>query len=122
METNHYRVITACAKTTDFYEALQSISQKWQGLGVKKVKLFFAGFTDVYISITAKRWFELPDMNDEEFTGDAEDCIRDFSYLRCMLLSAKPRPERSWIGEWKEFLSSEMLSEFTNQKLAKLTG
>lgn len=120
MKTNHYKIYTGYAETETIYQVLLEMAQRWVELKLGGIQIFFAGFTDVYVSIRADKWYHWSVANDPDWSGDAEDILKGAKLLRCKSLSSRPYPERNWRGDWRRFESRDELLNYAQRRLERL--
>lgn len=119
--TEHFKIYTGYTESSTIHKVLQRMAEGWDARQIKQVRVFFAGFVDVYVSITAGRWYHWSDANDPDYPGDAMDYITDnkeFKYNYKHLVS-RPYPEKRWQGEWREFNTAEELKAYTQDRLER---
>ena len=116
--TKYFRINTGSAETGDIYQVLSEMAARWHERQIQCVSLFYAGFVDVYLVVSAVRWYHCSDADDPEWIGDAEDCIADHKSFRYnyRALRAKPTPERRWKGRWRTFDNPEALRAYVTAK------
>jgi hypothetical protein len=118
MTTEHFKIYTGYVSVTEIYKLLQTMAEGWQERQITKIRVFHANFTDVYLSITASRWYHWSDGNDPDWKGDAQDYITDgvfrYNYRH---LASKPYPEKRWQGDWREFNTPDEMRAYTQKML-----
>lgn len=123
MNTKHFKINTGYTEIQNFYRLLLAMAAGWEQRQIVKVRLFKAGFVDVYLSITATCWYHPSDANDPDWQGDAMDYITDSKEFRYHYrsLQSKPYPERRWRGHWREFNGAAELETYALEMLVKLS-
>jgi len=76
------------------------LAEKWGALGVKRVRLFFAGPERIYIAVSARSWPPQP-------VGLFE---RDGVHVQ--ELPTFPHPQKRFKGSWKVFTIADVLRHF----------
>ena len=120
LQTRHFKVDTIDADVLAVYQALAAIAARWDRVGITRLRLFHAGICFVYVSITARTWLTLADMNDPEWQGDAEDCLVDQRGLRVRRLYSAPAPQHRWKGQWRELVTADGLAAYAQERIARL--
>ncbi len=121
MSIKHFCIDTSRPPVVEKYKLLATLAERWDRYSINSVRVFHAGFIDMYLSIEAFRWYTIQDANDENWQGDAQDPISDGVFaLSYRHLVSKPRPEERWLGSWRMFPDAISLTAYAHDMLDRL--